>query len=212
MRSGLKTLGFVAGVVIATLALLYVLTERGVFNTEVWERDTPLRGAVPVTSVRDGVVTLADERSFRPAGVRRADGVSTDAFDDAIRVTCAQGVVVTRDLGDGSAFLLAEPKFYNWCGTRGYRGNPWARWAGSYFQCPVSELLVQCGYATADTEQAGLTTRERWRLEGVGHVGGIPESPRRIAPSLDAIEYDADVRCFEDLDGAIELMWKPAPG
>lgn len=211
MKSGLKTLAMVVGAVVAIMSVLCLLTDQGVFNTEVWERESPLLGAVTVTSVRAGVVTLADGRRFRPAGVRRGDGVSAEEFDRAIVVMCAQGVVVIRDLGDGSAFLLAEPKFYNWCGTRGYRGNPWARWAGSYFRCPLSEVLVQCGYATAATEQAGLTPLERWRLEGVTHVGTIPESPWRISPNEDALEYDADVRCFADLDAAIALMWKPAP-
>jgi hypothetical protein len=211
MKPGRRTLAIVAVTAVAAFVTFFVLSENGVFDFDVWYRENPLVRPIAVTSVLDGTMTLADGRVLRPAGVRRADGVPTEGYDRAIRLMCDQGVVVIRDLGDGSAFLVAEPKFYNWCGTRGHNGNPWARWGGSYFQLPMSELLVQSGYATPAWDQAGLTARERWRLEGVEHIGGIAEAPVRISEKLAAFRYDGSVRDLSDYDATLELMWKPPP-
>lgn len=197
--------------VVALLVLFTVLSRAGVFDYDVWKREHPLVAAIAVTSVRDGTIALADGRAFRPAGVRRHDGVSLEEFDKALSAVVAQGVVVVREVGDGSAFLVAEPKFYNWCGTRNMDGVPWKRWAGSYLQCPVSELLIQMGYATADLEQVGLTARERWRLEGVEHIGGIAESPTRISDHLGAIRYGGSETHFSDYDSTLALVWRPPP-
>ena len=201
-----------ASAVVVVGFVLLVLTELGVFDFDVWHRDQPLAGAVMVSGVQRGAVTLADGRVFRPAGVRRAEGVDEGAYDRAIGVVCAQGVVVRRDLGDGRAFLVAEPRFFNWCGTRNYNGNPRARWGGSYIQCPVSELLVKCGYAVAVVDEAGLTSRERWRLEGVARAVGVAESPKIVSEKQSALMFDAGVRLFDGYDATLELMWKPPPG
>lgn len=197
--------------VVAVLVFVTVLWRTGVFDYDVWKREHPLVSAIAVTSVRDGTITLADGRAFRPAGVRRHDGVSIDEFDKAVSVVVAQGVFVVREVGDGSAFLVAEPKFYNWCGTRNMDGVPWKRWAGSYLQCPVSELLIQMGYATADLEQVGLTAREQWRLEGVEQIAGFAESPTRVSDQLSAFRYGGSEKFFVDYDATLELVWRPPP-
>ncbi len=207
-----RTLLIATATALAALTTFVVLSANGVFDYDIWYRENPLRGPITVTSVRDGTMTLADGRSFRPAGVRRADGVETEVFDNGLRVMCAQGVVVLRDLGDGTAFLIAEPKFYNWCGTRNHLGIPWARWGGSYFQVPLSELLVQAAYAKPDLNQTSLNAHERWRLEGLEHLEAmVSESRTRSSAKLDAFRYDGRERYLSDLDSTIDLMWKPPP-
>ena len=208
MKRGLRNI--VIGVA-SVVAVLITLSLAGFFDYDVWKQENPLASPIAVTSVRDGAITLADGRVFRPAGVSRSDGVTAEDYDKAVRVIVAQGVVLVRDLGDGSAFLLAEPKFYNWCGTRNADGIPWKRWAGSYFQCPVSELLIQTAYAIPALDQAGLTARERWRLEGVEHIGGIDVSPTRISDGLGAFRYGGNESYLSDYDATLELMWKPPP-
>jgi hypothetical protein len=195
--------------VFGAIAAFAILSEYGAFNVEVWERENPLKNPVAVTNVSNGTITLADGRSFRPAGVQRAHNVSIEDYDYALGVIAAQGVVVARDLGDGRALMLAEPKFYNWCGTRGYNGNPWARWAGSYIQCPISEVLVQSGYGQLDLDTPGLTPRERWRLKGIEHVCPIAESPTRISRDLSAFRYGGIESCFDNYDEMLESVWKP---
>ena len=196
--------------VVAAFIAFSALSESGVFDYDVWKREDPLVSPLTVTSVREGAITLIDGRVFHPAGVRRPEGVAADDYDNALRIIVAQGVVVVRDLGDGSAFLLAEPKFYNSCGTRNADGIPWKRWAGSYLQCPVSELLVQTAYAVPVLDQDRLTARERWRLEGVEHIGAIAESPTRISMELGAFN-GGNESYLRDYDATLELMWKPAP-
>jgi hypothetical protein len=140
------------------------------FDYDVWDRKTPLVGALGVTGVRDGVVTLQDGRSFRPAGVDRRERVTPEQFDQALRVATAQGVIVERDLGDGSAMLRGEPKFYNSCGTCGDQGDPRRRFAGRYLPCSVSEILLFTGYAKVDADQPGLLPKELRRMHGVIEV------------------------------------------
>lgn len=211
MKRWSRNLAIGAVAVVAASLAFNVLTRAGIFDYDVWTRQNPLVAPLTATTVRDGAITLTDGRVFRPAGVRCAAGVGADEYDNAVRVIVAQGVVVVRDLGDGTAFLLAEPKFYNWCGTRGSSGLPQQRWAGSYLQCPVSELLVQTGYAVPALNQEGLTARERWRLEGVEHLGDIPESPTRISDELGAFRYGGGESYFRNYEANLELFWKPAP-
>ena len=187
-----------------------VLAELGVFNVDVWKRETPLIDPIEVVRVNDGTLTLADGRVLRPAGVRRVEGVSAEEFDHALRVIVAQGVMVTRELGDGRAMLVAEPRFYNWCGTRGYEGSLRLRWGGSFLQCPVSELLIDCAYGAVNLDEPGLTARERWRLEAVPHMCGVPDGPRRISPDLNAFRYGG-LESAPFADEMIEPCWKPSP-
>ena len=194
--------------VVAAVAACLFFSPNGLFNLEVWEREKPLVNPVAVTSVREGVITLANGRTIRPAGVRRREGVSVDAYDNAIRVMAAQGVEIDRDLGDGTAFLKAKPKSYNWCGTRGYKGNPFARWAGSYFQCSLSELLIRSGCAASDLDNNGLTDRERWRLVGIEQIGRQRKSELRISKDSGAICYDVFL-CDECSGRDLQILWRP---
>ncbi len=211
MKVELRNIVSVVGTVVVAVITFKVLSLAGFFDYDVWQRQNPLVSPVAVTSVREGTITLADGRVFRPAGVTRHDGVPAEDYDKALRVIVAQGVTVVRDLGDGRAFLLAEPKFFNSCGTRGDDGNPWKRWAGSYVQCRVSELLIQTAYAIPAPDQASLTERERWRLEGVEHFPGVDESTRRIAESLVAFQYTGSERHLGLDDSVLESIWKPSP-
>jgi hypothetical protein len=211
MKRGPRCIAIAVAAAVGAVVTFLVLSESGAFNTEVWEREDPLVNPSTVASVREGTITLVDRRAFRPAGVGRRDEVSSDDYDRALRVIVAQGVVVIRDLGDGRAFLVAEPRFYNWCGTRAYNANPWARWAGSYLRCPVSELLIQLAYAKPVLDQPGLSSRERWRLEGVGQIGGVADSPTPISQTLAAFRYNGSERYLGDYDTMLETVWKPPP-
>lgn len=179
----------------------------------VWDRPDPLRGGLAAAGARGGVITLADGRSFRPAGVRPRGGVRQDQLDAALRAMLDQGVVIDRDLGDGRAFLRAEAKFYNWCGTCGRKRYMFSYWAGTYFQCPVSELLIHLGYADPDLGQEGLTARERWRLEGVREAAPLGyEGPLHISEELGAFRYDASAaQLGEGFEELLALVWKPPP-
>jgi hypothetical protein len=202
-------LGF--GVGAFTFVALVGLSATGLFDYDVWVRKHPLENAVAVTSVHGGVLTLADGRSLRPAGVVRRDVVNAADYDAALRAVVAQGIVVTRDLGDGRAFMIAEPRFYNWCGTRGYNGDPCGRCAGEYIRCPVSELLAQAAYARTVVDEPGLTARERWRLEGVGRVIAVAAEPTRMSGDRRSFRWGGGERELSGYDEYLELMWKPAP-
>lgn len=203
-----RLLGILIALAATSAAVIcLVLAQYGAFVREVWTRDNPLAHASQVASVQNGTIRLGDGRAFRPAGVRRLDGVAPEEYDRALRAIVAQGVVVIRDFGDGRVFLMAEPKFYNWCGTHGV----WYHWAGAYIQCPVSELLIYSGYARANLDDAGMTPHERWRLEGVGEIGGNVDGPVSISATSAALRFDATVRSFSDYDANLEMMWKPPP-
>lgn len=170
-----------------------------------WTRDNPLIGAVAVTAIKDGAITLADGRCFRPAAVRQRANVSAAEYDAALRAITNQGVVVVRDLGDGSALLLAEPKFYNWC------GNSAPHWAGSYYQCPVTDLLVRTAYADPWLDQPGLTARERCRLEGLGSLFHIEDTPIELSRDGTAFRLEGDERHLIDYEGMLETFGKVPP-
>jgi hypothetical protein len=195
-------------------AVCWVISANFSVAPEVWKRESPLVSPIAVLSVQDGTLTLADGRTFRPAGVGRRSTISASDYDEALRVISAQGVAVLRDRGDGTAFLLAEPRFYNWCGTcaRRYAGQPGSRWMGTFYQAPLSELLVFTGYAYPEVHQPNLTERERWRLEGVRHAfGDLDVRPLDLSPELSALSYDGRLSLFQSYDNTLELSWKPAP-
>lgn len=199
------------GLTVLAVVVFFVVVLSGALNTEVWERSSPLANAVPVTGVAAGVITLQTGGTFRPAGIRRRESVTPTEYDEALRTATSQGVVLICDLGDGRAFFMAEPRFYNWCGTRGYKGRPWAHLAGVYFQAPLAEILIASGYAEFDASQNGLSPRERWRLEGAGQLGRLDDEPVRIAPDLSAFRYSFSVAEFANYDQYLELLWKPPP-
>lgn len=211
MKRGPRTTLIATAAALIAVVSLYVLSVAGVFDYDVWKRENPLVSPITITTVQDGTITLEDGRTFRPAGIDRRAEVAPDKYDAAIRVIVAQGVVVLRDLGDGRAFLLAEPRFYNSCGTRNMDGIPWKRWGGSYLQCPVSELLIQSAYAKPALDQPGLKPKERWRLEGVEQLGGDASSPTQISSRLAALKYDANAPYLDKLDAALEAIWMPPP-
>jgi len=192
-------------VVLATIVVaLGVHALRLAFPEGAWTREHPLVDAISIVDIREGAITLADGRTFRLAGIAPAPGVSADAFADALRTITAQGVTVLRDLGDGRAFLLAEPKFYNWCGT--------GRWPGMYLQCPVSELLIQSGYAEPDLTHPSLTAREQWRLEGAAHLRDSDYQQTPISTRSSAFRISGREGAFRDYDLHVEAVWKPPPG
>lgn len=124
--------------------------------------------------VADGAVHLADGRAFCPAGVRRLDKVTPEEFDDALRVLTAQGVVVERDLGDGTALMVVEPKFAQSCGTYASRQTGLERWRGDYIQCPLSEALISFGLAGCG-DLTGLDPRRERRMRYVANdASGSP--------------------------------------
>lgn len=180
------------------------------FGRDFWTRDEPLVNPIAVVGVRDGVVMLADGRRVRPAGVRPKKRVTLARFDLALSTMVAQGIVVERDLGDGRSLLIGEPKFYNWCGTRGCGAkNQWDRWAGGSYQLPLSPLLILMGYAEPAIDEPGLTAVERWRLEGIATMQF--DDAVRISPTSNAFRFDVRVRDLADLDGLLESCWKPRP-
>lgn len=190
----------------AAAALVIGITQTGVLRRPAWHRQNPLQNPVEVTAVRDGVITLATGAAFHPAGVVRRGSVTPTDFDLALRIMTAQGVVVIRDLGDGRAFLMAEPKFYNWCGT----SSP--RWAGTYYRCRVSELLVATAFADPAIDEPGLTPRERWRLEGVRETLILDDVPTRLSTTQMAIRIDTMYAMLsDDYDDTLASVWKPPP-
>ena len=190
MKRGLWIAVLLAGLLMSFL----VCGEQGIFVREVWTRERPMVGAIDIRSVRDGLMTLADGRVVRPAGVQRGVNISRQDYDLAIQVATAQGVVVTRDLQNGSALVEVEPKFFNSCGTT---FSWWTHWAGEYIQLPLSELLIHTGYAT-QIEDSALTLKEVWRLNGVEKVTGISQPPTKISTRLSAFRFDGSARHLDE--------------
>lgn len=207
MPSWIGTRSFGLAIAIAVVVTFLVLASNGAFVREEWTRENPLVHSIPVVRIQGGAIELSDGRTFRPAGVARLDSASSAEYDHALGVMGAQGVVIVRDLGDGRAFLLVEPKFYNWCGTR----SMFHHWAGGYFQCGLSELLVHAGYARVEEMESGISPQERWRLESVVHVAGIEDAPKRISTDGKSLRYTAAIHSLQYTDDDIASLWKPAP-
>lgn len=199
----------IRGVAIAVALVVAAVAAIVAFNwprPEWWDRKHPLASPVAVVGVEGGRLTLADGRVFEPAGIVRPDDVDPDEYDEFLRTVAAQGVEVVRDLGDGRAFLRAEPKFWNWCGTcRRQRGN----WAGSFFTVALSEYACSTGYAVAQPDQPGISSHERWRLESVDELArGYTGRPRFHDGQ---IEYDSNARHFHDWDELAPAFGGPRP-
>ncbi|HLP84108.1 MAG TPA: hypothetical protein VK157_07135 [Phycisphaerales bacterium] len=187
-----------------------------------WKRESPLANPIPVTTVRDGTLTLADGRTLRPAGITRRANITPAQFDEALRIMTAQGFTITRDLGDGTALLHCEPRFYNTCGTsqqgRFFRPG----WAGSYLPCPLSELLIIAAYADptpADSQAdqptsraTSLTPHERWRLQATASQRSELDEPARLIPTQTALRYGTQSLVSEpEYDAIMEAIWQPPP-
>ncbi len=174
-----------------------------------WTRKTPLVDPIACTSVKDGVVTLADGRSFRAAGVSKLEEVSATDYDAALVVMVAQGVVMERDLGDGRAFLTVEPKFANTCGTCGRNyGGRFGYWSGNMYKGSLSHFLICTGYARADLSEPGLTKRDRWRLTGVEEHLKLTE-PLEIWRPGQSFRYETNGRGLAEVDEFLELWSNP---
>ncbi|MCC6228765.1 MAG: hypothetical protein IT432_06010 [Phycisphaerales bacterium] len=161
---------------IVVVAAYFTLEFSGVLDRDVWTREHPLTSPIAVVSVKDGVVTLSDGRSFAPAGVERAQIITPAKYDEALAAATDQGVEVLLDLGNGRAVLMCEPRFRNTCGTRGYKGDRHAWWAGGTYGCRLSELLICSGYAIITTDKSELPPREQWHLEAT--VATFPSPPQ----------------------------------
>lgn len=162
-----------------------------------WKREMPLVDPVGVRSVAGGVLVLEDGREFRPAGVEPR--VDVETWDLFLRVSTAQGVVVDRALGDESAAIRVEPRFYNWCGTSS------RRWPGSYVQCGLAVLAVRCGYADPAQELGELSDLEVRRLKGAMALR-FDDEPVLIHDELNAFRFDSLVFELQDLDGYVEAL------
>lgn len=177
---------------------------------ERWTRKNPLVNPIAAIGVLDGVITLADGRRLRPAGVRPKKNVSAQQFDAALAVMVAQGVVVEREFEDGRAFMVCEPKFYNWCGTMGYDPKyGWGRWAGGYFQCPLSVLLILAGSADAVLDEPGLNGEDRWRFEGATVLEKGGQYRQRLRG--DGLRFSGSVPSLARLDDVLADLWKAPP-
>jgi len=203
-RLGIAVMAFAAG-----LFVFAAVWNAGAFQSH-WKRKNPLINPIRVVAVKDGALTLESGRVLRPAGIVRAVDVSSSSFDQALRVATFQGVVVTRDLGDGRALLLAEPKFYNWCGT----SQRDLGWMGSCYQMPLSEAMVFLNYAVIDAAQQGLTARERWRIEGASTLTrSWEDGPVPLSSRGDSFRYEASSRYFDpaQYDDVLAAVWREAP-
>lgn len=186
----------------------FLLWSQGYFVRQVWTRDHPLASPTAVAGVRDGRITLVDGREFRPAGIKRRDDIPAADYDAALSACTAQGVVVTRQLEDGRALVMVEPKFYNWCGTN----NGWTHPAGTYVQCGLSEAMVLLNYAVPEQSQSGMTPREMWRIEGMTHLNGnVDVGPRALAGLGLAFRMSGEELCLFSPDETIEAIWQPPP-
>jgi hypothetical protein len=187
-----------AALVVAVIVLILSTT-----NTRRWTRERPLQNPLKVVDVTGGVLTLEDGRRFTPAGVQllnERDGVSVDGF---LRTATLQGVEIIRDLGNGSALLLVEPKFYNWCGTS-------TTWAGSYLRCHLSCLLIHYRLAV-HRETPLLTPRERWLLNGLEQGREYLGEPYlRLSGDKSSFRYDSSVNVFPEPESLISVFL-PAP-
>lgn len=195
-----------------------------------WKRELPLAHAIAVTNVHDGTLTLADGRTLRPAGITRRANTTAAQFDQALRIMTAQGITITRELGDGTALLHCEPRFFNTCGTskqgRFFRPG----WAGSYLPCPLSELLIIAAYADPmpesppespnDTESTSpaapltptLTPHERWRLQAATHIRGPRTTPDRIFEKETALQFSPEAHLYDrEYNTLSEVVWQPPP-
>jgi len=188
-------------VILVVLALLVVLSYQIFLSDPTWDRPNPLVDAIEVVGVGDGVISLVDGRRLIPGGIQRREGVDQEQFDFFLRIATAQGVVIDRMIDEERAFLRVEPMFYNWCGTSQRDLN----WAGSYAQCPLSELAIIGLYGDPDAGQDGLTDQERWRLDGAVSLR-LNDEVEELNESDGSFRYDSIVYSFRHLDESIESM------
>lgn len=169
-----------------------------------WKREHPLHNPIGVVSVTNGRLLLNDGRTIAPAGVVRIADIEPAVFDAVLRVAARQGVEIVTDLGDGCAFLLVEPKYFNWC------GNSNERWPGSYLRAPLSELLIWAGVAEPRLDQPGLAAVQKWQLEGAVELCHESE-PLMFDEPQESFRFRADALNLQDYENHLETTWKPRP-
>ncbi len=186
---------------IRDVVILVVFGYQVFVSNPTWDRPNPLVDAIEVVGVADGVISLVDGRRLIPGGIQRREDVNQEQFDFFLRIATAQGVVIDRMIDEKRVFLRVEPMFYNWCGTSQRDLN----WAGSYAQCPLSELAIIGLYGDPDAGQDGLTDQERWRLDGVVSLR-MNDEAEELGESDGSFRYDSIVYSFRNLDDSIESM------
>lgn len=187
-------------VVVACVLLLGIaacaLMVRGSGRT--WVRQQPLANPIEVVRVEGGRLDLADGRVFRVAGVEPREGVDAEMFDRFLRAVTIQGVEVVRDVGDGSAVMLAEPRFHHWCGTCARRNR------GHSVSCSLGVLAVIMGYASEGGGET-LTARERWQLASAEALRDTTE-PVRIGVRSESLEISAAAFTLKRFDEYAEAV------
>lgn len=170
------------------------------FDTRRYDvRDRPLAHPIVVSSVGDGVLHLADGRALRPAGIAfPSDPAARETAMTLLRIATKQGVEVRSDLGDGSAFLTCEPRFYNWCGT--------GRIKGWYIPCGLSELLVTTGHGTIDAH-ASIAPVDLARLHAAERLGSERGDVSQPVPFIESgVRFDGFAHWLGRLDEYIKVM------
>jgi hypothetical protein len=162
-------------------------------------RPNPLANPIRIVGISSAGLELADGRTLRPAAVALPeDPEAHSAALEFIHIAVAQGVEVIRELEDGSALLLCEPRFYNWCGT--CRTRAW------YLRSGLSELLIRAGHASPVLPWPGLDPAEAQRIETVTAMAEVSRhgEPETVRPGI-GIRYDSHYRDLERLDELAEL-------
>ena len=168
------------------------------FDTRRYDvRDRPLAHPIAISSVSDGVLHLADGRALHPAGITfPTEPAAREAAMSVLRLSTRQGVEVRSDLGDGSAFLTCEPRFYNWCGTGQIKG-----W---YIPCGLSELLVTTGYAMVNPK-AGIAPNDLARLHAAEQLRRERADSGQPVPFIESgIRFDGFAHWLGRIDEYIE--------
>ncbi|MFT5422384.1 MAG: hypothetical protein ACI89L_000141 [Phycisphaerales bacterium] len=204
LKTAVKTGYFFIGVSVFT-AFWYWTT----LTSPQWNRKHPLQNPFSVTTVNNGILSLADGRSLTLAGISPAGGVSQEEYDEFLQVAVLQGVKIVNEYSDGSASFVAEPKFYNWC------GNSSDRWAGNYTQVPLAEFAIIAGFAMPSAQLDDFDDYKRWRLEGstqlcIGY-GFDAEKGWVLQTVNGAFRYGVVPMAFADLDAEIEFVTKTSP-
>jgi hypothetical protein len=200
----MRILHAILGVSLATAALVGLLSLTPLQSRGPWVRKHPLQNPIEVKSIGNGRLTLSDGRVLAPAGIVRSAEVTPDRFDAVLRVATRQGVEVLTDFGDGRAFLMAEPKYFNWC------GNSNRRWPGSYLRAPLSEMMIWAGVAEPRLDEPGLTTVQKWRLEGATQLRTGSEM-LMFDETQSSFQYSAEAESFVDYEEYLKMAWKPRP-
>lgn len=180
------------------VGLLAIVLALGWDRRGNWERPNPLIAPVGVVGIDSGWLVLEGGRRLRPAGI--TPRVDADTWDRFLRASSAQGVVVRRDIGNGTGVITAEPRFVNTCGTSRRRSN----WQGSFVRADLSCLAILGGYAEESGESSELSEQEQLDLRGSSALWSDTEEPMEIMHDGQGFRYDSIVSVLRDFDGHME--------